>query len=81
MVTGLGLILTSFNDIVLPHFAVNFTFQFFEINDLLVAILVECGTVFFLDEAMHLKLLVDDCFDLLHCLQDKVPRLDVKNVT
>ena len=73
MVTGLSFVLTSLNDIVLPHFAVDFTFQFLEVYYLLITILVERGTIFLLDKAMHLQLLVDDCLNLLHRLQDQIP--------
>ena len=74
------LVLTSLNDVELEHLILHLALQFIEVNDELVAILVERWPVLALHEAIELQLLVDHQLDLLHGFEDQVPRLDVEDV-
>lgn len=76
-----GLVLRAFDDIEPHHFVLNLLFEFFEVYDQLVAILVESWPVFAWNQAVHLELLVDHCLNLLHGLQDQEPRLDIEHMT
>ena len=82
MVTGALLeVLLPLDDIESHHLVFDLLLQLLEINDELVAILIESRPVLASNKTMHLKFFVDHILYFLHRLQDEEPRFDVKYVT
>ena len=67
------LVLTPLNDIKPYHSLLHLLLELLEVNDELIAVLVEGRTVLPLDQPVDLKLLVDDSLNLLHRLEDQEP--------
>ena len=64
----LGLVLAALDDVEAKHFVIYFLLQFFKIDYQLVTILIKSRSIFSLNKAMDLQLLVYHVFNLLHCL-------------
>ena len=67
------LVLTPLNDIKPYHSLLHLLLKLLEVNDELIAVLVEGRSILPLDQSVDLKLLVDDSLNLLHRLQDQEP--------
>ena len=67
------LVLAPLNDVKPYHSLLYLLLELLEVNDQLIAVLVEGRTVLSLDQPVDLELLVDDSLNLLHRLQDQEP--------
>lgn len=73
-------VLMPLYDVESDHLVFDLFLKFLKVNDELIAILIECRSVFPCYETVHLKLLVYHIFNLLHSLEDEEPGLDVEDV-